>query len=128
MNQLAIVVNDELRLQYDRDKALPHHQQQYLQKLDEKFDQGIQLQGEFLQDPDIQQRARYMALCLMEGILYQEDAKASASLAWLATRLPELKQVKALVDESGTRFELIFDRHYQAPSVEIRSDFNVREK
>jgi hypothetical protein len=117
MNVLAILVNDELTLQYDRDKTLPDQQQLYLQKLDTKFEQGIELQGEFLAHPDIEQRARYMTLSLMEGILYQEDAKASASLAWLATRLPELKQVKALMDDSGTRFELIFDRFYQPHQV-----------
>lgn len=117
MNNLAIVVNDELVLQYDRDKTLPKQQQYYLQKLDAKFDLGIQLQGQFIAHPDLQQRARYMSLSLMESILYQEDAKASASLAWLATRLPELKQVVALMDESGTRFELVFDSPYQPHQV-----------
>lgn len=117
MNQLAVVVNDELMLQFDRDKSLPDHHQQYLQKLDAKFDRGIELQGEYLPNPDLQQRARYMALSLMEGIIYQEDAKASASLAWLATRLPDLKQVKAMVDENGTQFDLIFDRPYQPHKV-----------
>jgi len=46
MNQLAIVINDQLTLQYDRDKPLPEHQKFYLQQLDEKFTQGIELQGE----------------------------------------------------------------------------------
>lgn len=117
MTMLAIVVNDQLTLQYDREKALPAHQQEYLAKLDSKFDQGIELQGEFLQQPDMEQRAKYMALSLMEGIIYQEDAKAAVSMAWLATRLPDLKQVKAIVDEQGTQFDLIFDREYQPHTV-----------
>ena len=50
-------------------------------------------------------------------VIYQEDAKAAVSLAWLATRLPELKQVKAIVDEQGTHFDLIFDREYQPHQV-----------
>lgn len=116
-HQLAVVVNDQLTLQYDRNKALPEHQQQYLEKLDRKFDQGIELQDEFYPQPNLEQRARYMALSLMEGIIYQEDAKASVSLAWLATRLPDLKQVKAIVDEQGTHFDLIFDREYQPHQV-----------
>ena len=116
-NQLAVIINDQLTLQYDRDKALPDHQLDYLNRLDKKFDQGIELQGEQLANPNVEQRARYMALSLMEGIMYQEDAKASASLSWLATRLPELKQVKATVDENGTQFELIFDRDYQPHQV-----------
>lgn len=116
-NILAVVVNDQLILQYDRDRPLPGHQQSYLEKLDRKFDDGIELQGEFLPEPDLQQRARYMSLSLMEGIIYQEDALASASLAWLATRLPDLKQVVAVVDEAGTKFELVFDREYQPHQV-----------
>lgn len=117
MNKLAVLVNDQLTLEYDRDKPLPEHQQTYLAKLDGKFDQGIELQGEFLPTPDLPQRAKYMALSLMEGIIYQEDAKAAVSLAWLATRLTDLKQVKAIVDEQGTHFDLIFDREYQPHQV-----------
>jgi hypothetical protein len=117
MNQLAVVINDQLTLQYDRDKPLPENQQLYLQQLDEKFNLGIELQGESIANPDIQQKARYMALSLMEGIMYQEDAKAAVSMAWLATRLPDLKQVKAIVDEHGTQFDLIFDREYQPHQV-----------
>lgn len=117
MSLLAIVVNDQLTLQFDRSKELPENQQQYLAKLDEKFDQGIELQGEKIDKPNIQQKARYMALSMMEGIMYQEDAKAAVSMAWLATRLPDLKQVLAMVDEKGTQFELVFDREYQPHQV-----------
>lgn len=117
MTILTIVVNDELTLQFDRSKPLPQHQRDHLHKLDSKFDQGIELQGEFLKMPDLQQRARYMALSLMEGIMYQEDARAAVSMAWLATRMPELKQVKAIVDQNGTQFDLIFDREYQPHQV-----------
>ncbi len=119
--QLAVIVNDQLTLQYDRSRALPAHQQAYLDKLDRRFEHGIELQGEQLDHPNIEQRARYIALSLMEGILYQEDAKASACLAWLATRLPELKQVIATVDENGTQFELVFDREYR-PQAGVRID------
>jgi hypothetical protein len=121
MSILAVIVNDQLTLQYDRDKDLPPQQLQYLQRLDAKFDQGIELQGERLSNPDIQQRAKFMSLSLMEGIMYQEENKTAASMAWLATRLPDLKQLVAIVDESGTQFELIFDREYQ-PHVVVPLD------
>ena len=114
---LFVIVNDEPQLQFDRSKPLNPKQAEYLEKLDRKFDAGIELQGEWLEQPDLGQRAQWMALAMMEGILYQEDEKAAASLAWLATRLPELKQVQAVVDENGTRFELIFDREYQPRQV-----------
>jgi len=117
MSKLAVLVNDQLTLEYDRAKPLAQDQTEYLEKLDKKFDQGIELQGEQIEQPDIQQRARYMTLSLMEGIIYQEDAKTAVSLAWIATRLPELKQVIAVVDTEGTQFELVFDREYQPHTV-----------
>ncbi len=121
MSILAIVVNDQLTLQFDRDKPLSDLHQQYLDRLDAKFDQGIELQGEHLSNPDIVQRSKFMALTLMEGIMYQEDNKAAASMAWLATRLPDLKQVIAVVDKEGTQFELVFDREYQS-QVDVKFD------
>jgi hypothetical protein len=121
MSILAIVVNDQLTLQFDRDKSLSELHQHYLDRLDAKFDQGIELQGEYLSSPDIVQRSKFMALTLMEGIMYQEDNKAAASMAWLATRLPDLKQLVAVVDEEGTQFELVFDREYQ-PQVVVKFD------
>ena len=117
MSVLAVVINDQLTLQFDRSKELPQNQQLYLDKLDSKFDNGIELQGEKIDNPDIQQIARYMSLILMESIMYQEDDKAAVSMAWLATRLPDLKQVKAIVDDKGTQFDLIFDREYQPHQV-----------
>lgn len=119
MNQLAVVVNDELMLSYDRDQELPEHQQLYLQKLDRKFAEGIIIEGKQIPKPDPGQCAQYMCLSMMEGIMYQEDNKAAASLAWLATRLPDLKQVIALVDEHGTTFDMVFDREYVANQVKI---------
>lgn len=117
MSKLAVVINDQLTLEFDRNKPLQPDQHAYLEKLDQKFDRGIELQGEFLAQPDLQQRARYMSLSLMEGIIYQEDSKAAVSLSWLATRLPDLKQVLAVVDQDGTQFELVFDREYQPRQV-----------
>ncbi len=114
---LAIVINDQLRLQYDRSKQLPEHQQQYLVNLDNKFSKGLELQGEKIDNPNIEQKARYMSLILMESILYKEDSKAAVCLAWLATRLPDLKQLKAIVDDQETQFELVFDREYQPHQV-----------
>jgi len=117
LNILAIVVNDQLTLQYDRSKTLPENQQEYLNNMDVKFSRGLELQGEKIDNPSMEQKARYMSLILMESILYKEDSKAAVCLAWLATRLPDLKQLKAIVDDQSTQFELIFDREYQPHQV-----------
>lgn len=115
---LAIVVNDELMMEYHRDVELDDNKKSYLEKLDSKFDQGIELGGQPVPNPNLQQRAQYMTLSLMEGFLYKDDKMTAVSLAWLATRMPDLKQVIAEVDHNGTKFELVFDREYQ-PHVNV---------
>lgn len=121
MSMLAIVVNDELMMEYHRDIELDEHKQKYLASLDAKFDNGIELEGEALANPTLQQRAQFITLSLMEGIMYKEEKMASVSLAWLALRLPDLKQVIAQADHNGTKFELVFDKDY-TPHVNV--DFN----
>ncbi len=121
MSILAVVVNDQLMLEYNREIELDEHKQKYLDSLDAKFDQGIELEGEFLANPTLQQRAQFISLSLMEGIMYKDDKMASVSLAWLALHLTDLKQVIAVVDHDGTKFELVFDREYQ-PHINV--DFN----
>jgi len=121
MGMLAVVVNDQLMLEYNRDVALDENKQKYIESLDAKFDQGIELEGEALSNPTVQQRAQFISLSLMEGLMYKDDKMASASLAWLALRLPDLKQVVAHVDHNGTKFELVFDREYK-PHVDV--EFN----
>lgn len=121
MSMLAVVVNDELMLEYHRDIDLDENKQNYLNSLDAKFDKGIELDGEKLNNPTLQQRAQFISLSMMEGIMYKDEKMASVSLAWLALRLPDLKQVIAQVDHNGTKFELVFDREYK-PHVNV--DFN----
>jgi len=121
MSMLAVVVNDQLMLEYNREVALDEKKQKYIDSLDTKFDQGIELEGEALSNPTLQQRAQFISLSLMEGLMYKDDKMASASLAWLALRLPDLKQVVAQVDHDGTKFELVFDREYK-PHVDV--EFN----
>ena len=108
-------------LEYHRDIPLDENKQKYLDSLDTKFDQGIELEGEKFSNPTLQQRAQFITLSMMEGIMYKDEKMASVSLTWLALRLPDLKQVIAAVDHNGTKFELVFDREYQ-PHVNV--DFN----
>lgn len=120
---LAVVVNQQLLLQFDPAVALPGSQMDYLSKLDTRFEQGVVIEGKQVDNPQLEDRARFIVTSMMEGIMYREEAQAAACLAWLGTRLPALKQVVAEVDEQGTRFELVFDRDYQ-PHVSV--DFTPR--
>ena len=111
-NNLAVVVNGELIVQYDRAKPLPGQQRAYLDRLDERMDRGFELNDTRIDAPDVAQRAQLITLHLIDALNNNEDSLISALCAWLANRLPDLKQVK--VDGKGAEvaIDLVFDKAY----------------
>ncbi len=109
--KMVVLVNGIAELEYHRDVPLGARQREYLQRMDEEMDRGIPFEGKTLANPDLLQRARYVAMSLVESLQQDQEARAAATLAWLAVRIPELQQVRAEIDEQGqVRIELIFDR------------------
>lgn len=106
---LVIYINGESTLEYDRRKRLPGHQRAYLDKMDEKMDAGIELNQAHLAAPDTMQRAQYVAMHLVNALQNQSDAMAAAMCTYLATRLPDLKQVRAQVQGDEISAELVFE-------------------
>ena len=122
-NIMAVTLNGVAQLEYNRDKALPPHQELYLDKMDQKMDAGIFVGDATIPNPDINQRAQFVAGNLAHAILSDDEAMCSALTAYLASRLPELKQVKITnnktenntADEASNAvsIELVFDEEYQ---------------
>ena len=108
----AVLVNGIAQLEFDRQKPLPALQQQFLDKMDREFDAGISLNGQFYRQPDQQIRARFVALNLVNSLRGGNEQVAAAMCAYLATRLPELKQVKATDSDEGVAIDLVFDEEY----------------
>jgi hypothetical protein len=111
-NMLAVLLNGIAQLEYDRDKALPPHQAAYLDKMDSKMDAGILADNARIENPDINQRARFIAANLVSAMKSNDEEMSAALCTWLANRLPDLKQVK--IDEDGDRIsiDLVFDEEY----------------
>ena len=109
---LVVVINDVAHLEYDRSKALPDAQRRYLDRMDRDMDRGIDVGSERIAAPDRMQRAQFVALSLIGAVQNGNDALAAAACAWLADRLPELQQVRALVQDQGTAVDLVFDKPY----------------
>ena len=109
---MGVLVNGVAELEYDRSHPLDENQQRSLAAMDEKMDKGIELDGRFVRSPDLQQRARFVAGQLLDTLRQDRDALAAAMTAWLATRLPDLKQVR--IDERDGRvvIDLVFDKDY----------------
>ena len=72
--------------------------------------QGIALNGSTIAGPDLVQRAQFVAMQLIAALIDSNDQLIAASCAYLASRLPDLKQLK--VDENYN-FDLVFDEDYK---------------
>ena len=122
--KLVVLVNGEALFEYDRSVSLPQHQQQYLDRMDQQMDTGIMLGNEKIENPDQQQRAQFVAFTLLKAIEEDDEASIAAMNAYLAIRLPDLKQVKADIDRSGNKvmFDLIFDQEHKN---QVKVSFNA---
>jgi hypothetical protein len=111
---LVVLVNGEAQLEYDRGKALPESQLHYLERMDQQMDAGVRLGSDWIERPDRMQRAEFVAVHLLDALQEGNEALAAASCAYLAERLPDLKQVRAKRLGAGFSIELVFDKPYVA--------------
>lgn len=117
---LYVVINDEPILEFDRKKPLPGHQRQYLDDMDAQMDQGIDIGGEKVENPDPLVRSQFVANSLVNSLIKDEYSTAMAMCTYLAKRMPDLLQIqcKGDIDDSaaaskGLSIEFVFDRNYQ---------------
>lgn len=126
---MAITLNGVAQLEYDRSKSLPAQQALYLDKMDKKMDEGIFVGDTTITHPELDQRAQFVAGNLANAILGDDEAMCSALTAYLAMRLPDLKQVKITTSNDANKpsdqaaseisIELVFDEVYQK-QVEVK--------
>jgi hypothetical protein len=109
---LTVVVDGEAQLEYDRGKPLPDDQRGYLQRMDERMATGINLGGAEVSRPDALQKAQFVAIQVLEGLRGGNDALVAAGCAYLASRLPDLTQVRARLVNGGISAELVFGEPY----------------
>lgn len=115
--KLVVLVDDQPQLEFDRGKALPEQQLAYLDRMDGKMAAGIRLGAEQVENPDLLQRARFVAEHLIEALQQGNEALVAASCAYLAQRLPDLQQVRAHLVDDGFTAELVFDEPYVRETV-----------
>ena len=115
MSILVAVVNGDSEIEFDRSKPLAEQQRTYLDKMDEKMDMGIPSGQGNVFAPDQEQKALFVANQLMMAIESSNEQLIYASLAYLANRLPDLKQVTAKEKDGKQEISLIYDREYSPP-------------
>ena len=109
---LTVLVNGEPHLDYDRNRLLPEPQRLYLDRMDERMNRGIELGGVKIDCPDALQRAQFVAIQVIEGLQDGNEPVIAASCAYLASRMPDLTQVKAQLVGDGYSVELVFGEPY----------------
>lgn len=122
--KLVVVIDNETHIEYDREKPLPPHQIEYLDKMDAKMDQGIPQGSGHIFSPDLRKKAEFVANQMVSALKSSNEQLAAATLAWLANRLPELQQVLAEEKDGQTEIRLVEDRAYakEEPVQFIRPD------
>lgn len=111
---LAIVLNGIAQIEYDRNRPLALDQSDYLKKMDEKMTVGIAIGEQQINDPNEEQRAKFVASNLYHAIRGNNEAIASAMTSYLAVRLPALKQVRIEDKNDEVSIELIYDNEYKS--------------
>lgn len=122
-DKLHIIINDAVILEYDRTKPIPGIQRRYLDQMDATMNEGINLGGDTIEEPNTLQRAQYVANSLI-GALFKEDYNLGIALCtYLAQRIPDLQQVKAIGEKNDMSVEFIFDRSLEKSQQEQKIEF-----
>ncbi len=114
---LTVLIDNQSQLEFDRNKVLPDNQLAYLDRMDVQMDAGVRLGGVRVEQPDLLQRAQFVAVHLIEALQQGNEALIAASCAWLAQRLPDLKQVKTSMLDDGFSVDLVFDEPYATETI-----------
>lgn len=110
---MQIFLNGNPEIEYDRAKSLTERQLEYLDKMDKEMAAGFQLGGERIDNPDLLQQAQFVASYLAQALFSNNDQMIVASCAWLALRLPDMKQVKLVQEDDQVSIDLVFNENRQ---------------
>jgi hypothetical protein len=122
-NKLHIIINNTVILEYDRDKPIPEEQYTYLDQMDTKMSSGIILGKDKIEDPNTLQRAQYIANSLISALFEENYNLGIAMCTYLAQRIPDLQQIKAVGEKSEISIEFIFDRSLKKAQQEQKIEF-----
>jgi hypothetical protein len=112
-NMMAVLINGIAQLEYDRNIALSAYQMAYLDEMDKKMDNGINIDGELIASPELNQRVQFVTANLLSAIKADNEAMTSALCSYLAIRLPDLKQIKVNEESEGMSIDMVFDEEYK---------------
>ena len=105
---LNIIINGETVASFDTNTRYPGVQRRFLDTMDLDMDQGFELDEQFIKKPDEMERAKYVAMSLIVALQNNNNEMVNAMGAYLANRLPDLKQVRATDSGNDVEMDLLF--------------------
>lgn len=110
IHKLTVFIDDASILEYDRNQRLPGKQREYLDKMDLDMDRGFDLGGEHIDNPDKNERAKFVAMNLIRAIEANNEPMMAATCSYLANRYDDLAEVRANAQGEDMMMDLVFDQ------------------
>lgn len=107
MKKLGIFINGQLAFEYDRSIELDDKQSAFLDKMDQDMRRGFRIHGELVSDPDVRQKATFVAMNLLKALRQQDDGKIAVSCAYISRRLPHVIEVHARDQDDRIQIEFV---------------------
>lgn len=114
--KLVVLLDDSPALEFNHAAEVPAQQLEYLEAMDRRMDGGFSLDEQFIAEPDIDTRVRFVAQTMAQALLAGNDKLAIALCTWLGTRRPTLKQVHIEGTALGAKVDLDYEQAYEAPA------------
>lgn len=108
----AVLFNDVPELEFDRSKPLPKQQEHFLDVMDKELSTQLVMGDEVITNPDLHERAQFVAINLVNALKSGDDGLAAAMCSYLALRVPDLKKVNVKDSEGQVVIDLVFDEDY----------------
>ena len=107
MSLLAIFVNEQLAYEYDKDEVMDEEKMAFLDKMDADMGRGIKIEGVLIASPDLNQRARFVAMNLVRAMQQENMPVIMASCAYISDRLPAVTELRISDSESGIVMDFV---------------------
>ena len=92
--KVAVLIDGDLELYWDRTANMTPPQREAVARLEEKLQEGFDVDGVRYDRPDPLKRAQLAASLIPQALQRGDDSLAATALALTCTSLPDLKQIQ----------------------------------
>ena len=112
-DKVAVLIDGGLELYWNRSVAMSPAQREAVARLEEKLQEGFDVDGVRYDRPDSLKRAQLAASLIPQALQRGDDSLAATALALTCTSLPDLKQIQYRRRQDGSwDIAFVSDRHY----------------